>query len=276
MAKDRFNDDARWRCPVIRAESVTRIAGADLGFGRMTGKAVRMSLNTNWDRLRSSGRLMAKCAALLGQALAADMRGMVKLHVETFLKGLRKRLHRHRNRLQIAVTHAAYLRFVVREFGHVAANARIMSGKLQIRRTDLAAMACAAISRVVFRNAMRKLSEITVRDAGRLRLLSFSRGDCGSRILRLLQATRGKNNQSRQNKGRFQRFLCIVAASHINDSDGWAVSENGRSPACGKRHTGKQAVFRQRPFRVWRSRFLCHYRDTNSCCTSKSAHPRPS
>lgn len=108
---------------------MTIVARADIAFGRVAGKTSRVCIDSGGNGLCRALRFVAGGTALNRATCAAFMSGVVKFHIELFIKPNWKGLHRRRSGLQIVVADHADSGLRICKFIQVAIDARIVSGK---------------------------------------------------------------------------------------------------------------------------------------------------
>ena len=93
----------------VRRDVVTDVARADIAFGSVTRKTLRMRRNSGGNCSRGALRLMTRGAALRRFGAASRMQRVIERHIETFLESCRKRLQFRGIGLRICMTDRAYI-----------------------------------------------------------------------------------------------------------------------------------------------------------------------
>lgn len=141
MAEHRFENVPARRCAIVRRDLVADAACADFGFRCVAFVTVRMSLNTDRDRLSRAGGLMARNTALARKPFARVVRRVIELHVESLDKPRREFMYRRRDRIHVSMTDRAHrLLLRIRELTDMTPDARIVSCVFKILRRALATM----------------------------------------------------------------------------------------------------------------------------------------
>ena len=179
MTEHCFEDISAGRRAAVRLELVTDIAGPDLAFGRVTGKAIRVGRNAYRKRLTRTGGFMARRTAFGRSAFAGHVRGMHEFHVEALDELRRKLMHGRRHGLHVLMADRAHcLLLRICELADMTADTRIMTGEFQIeRRRTFTPVARITFELFVFWNAMREGFESFVGSPDWDRLGCFGSGD---------------------------------------------------------------------------------------------------
>ena len=138
MTEHRPENIPPWRRPPVRSDLVTDVARADLAFRRVTGVAIRVRTKTDRYRLRRTGRIVTRRTSLRRTPRTGDMVGVNELHIEAFDKTRRE--GSHRGRVGLVADRAHRLLVLVCELAYVAADTRIVTGILELKRCTLAAV----------------------------------------------------------------------------------------------------------------------------------------
>lgn len=159
VSKDRFEVILRDKCTAVRSDLMANITAADLALGRMACVAIVMGIDSGWDSLSRSCRLVAERTTLSRASGTAVMSAVLKLHVETFLKLGREGTHRRVVRLDILMADRAkcpiFVRYrIVDKLVQVTSDAGFMARKLQLTLFSFTAMTSDTVEFLVLRNCV--------------------------------------------------------------------------------------------------------------------------